>query len=156
MSKKTKSRQKTEWNNPRPKLLDEIFDKMFFPRLNSIIPIPIIVDIPAPPNGIKTEILLETTTSWDGAAYRAYPDGSPKRTVKRITLAPNYRLGDHEHTELVLGRVMTGIITVLNLETLDQKTFTAGDWIAETLSTNHCAFTGETTVILEVIFEGVA
>ena len=47
--------------------------------------------------GVQVETILQSTTSWDGTAYPAYPTGQTELTVLKITIAPHTTLPWHTH-----------------------------------------------------------
>src|SRR5947209_1208374 len=61
---------------------------------------------------IKTETLLQSTASWDGTPYKAYPAGQPKITVLKITIAANTVMKWHSHPFPNAGYVLSGELTV--------------------------------------------
>jgi hypothetical protein len=40
--------------------------------------------------GIKAQVAMRETASWDGTAYKSYPQGQPQLTVLEITIPPAY------------------------------------------------------------------
>ena len=41
---------------------------------------------------VTSEVLLKSTSSWDGTAYIRYPDGAPELTTLKITIPPRTEL----------------------------------------------------------------
>ena len=86
--------------------------------------------------GIKTEELLKTTTSWDGTALPGYPAGQPEITILRIEVAPGAEFPMHLHPVINAGILTKGKLTV---ETADHKVLhlEADDSIAEVVNQWH-------------------
>src|ERR1700751_3500632 len=82
---------------------------------------------------IKTETLLQTTASWDGTLYKAYPAGQPKITVVKITIAANTTMKWHSHPFPNAGYVLSGELTVEEKDGTKQR-FVAGQAIAESVN----------------------
>ena len=74
---------------------------------------------------IKTETLLQSTASWDGTPYKAYPAGQPKITVLKITIAGNTVMKWHSHPFPNAGYVLAGELTLEKKDGTTQR-FVAG------------------------------
>jgi hypothetical protein len=60
----------------------------------------------APTEGkVVSEVLLQTTRSWDGETYKPYPKGQPQLSVLRICIPPHTSLPWHNHTPPAYSRV---------------------------------------------------
>jgi len=103
---------------------------------------------------IKTETLLQSTTSWDGTPYKAYPAGQPKITVLKITIAANTVMKWHSHPFPNAGYVLSGELTIEKKDGT-KKHFVAGQAIAETVDSVHRGMTGAEPVVLIVFYSGV-
>jgi quercetin dioxygenase-like cupin family protein len=84
----------------------------------------------------STEVLVKTTSSWDGTALPQYPMGEPEVTILRITLRPKARLALHKHPVINAGVLLKGELTVV---ADDGRTFglAAGDPIVELVNQWH-------------------
>jgi quercetin dioxygenase-like cupin family protein len=102
---------------------------------------------------IKTEALLQSTTSWDGAPYKAYPAGQPKITVLKITIAANTVMKWHSHPFPNAGYVLSGELTLEKKDGTTQH-FVEGQAIAETVDSVHRGVTGAEPVVLIVFYSG--
>jgi quercetin dioxygenase-like cupin family protein len=102
---------------------------------------------------IKTETLLQSTTSWDGAPYKAYPAGQPKITVLKITIAANTVMKWHSHPSPNAGYVLSGELTLEKKDGTTQH-FVEGQAIAETVDSVHRGVTGAEPVVLIVFYSG--
>jgi quercetin dioxygenase-like cupin family protein len=102
---------------------------------------------------IKTETLLQSTTSWDGAPYKAYPAGQPKITVLKITIAANTVMKWHSHPFPNAGYVLSGELTLEKKDGTTQH-FVEGQAIAETVDSVHRGVTGAEPVVLIVFYSG--
>lgn len=87
-------------------------------------------------NAVAVEELVKSTRSWDGQPLRAYPQGQPEVTIRRITIPAGARLESHLHPVINAGVLMRGELTVV---ARDGKTLLlkAGDAIVELVNTAH-------------------
>lgn len=85
---------------------------------------------------LKTDILVKSGSSWDGAALPGYPDQKPEITILRITIPAGAQLPLHKHPVINAGVLVSGELTVI---TKDNKTLhlKAGDPIVEVVDTWH-------------------
>jgi len=102
---------------------------------------------------IKTETLLQSTASWDGTPYKAYPAGQPKITVLKITIAANTVMKWHSHPFPNAGYILSGELTVEKKDGTKQH-FVAGQALAETVDSIHRGVTGAEPVVLIVFYSG--
>jgi quercetin dioxygenase-like cupin family protein len=102
---------------------------------------------------IKTEALLQSTTSWDGTPYKAYPAGQPEITVLKITIAANTVMKWHSHPFPNAGYVLSGELTLEKKDGTTQH-FVEGQAIAETVDSVHRGVTGAEPVVLIVFYSG--
>jgi quercetin dioxygenase-like cupin family protein len=74
---------------------------------------------------IKIETLVQSTSSWDDTAHKAYPAGQPQITVLKITVPPHTTMNWHSHPMPNAGYILSGEFT---LEKMDgkKKHFVAG------------------------------
>jgi len=57
---------------------------------------------------ITIERLAQSTSSWDGAPYEAYPSGQSQITVLQFTIAPHTVMTWHSHPMPSAGYVLAG------------------------------------------------
>jgi quercetin dioxygenase-like cupin family protein len=106
-------------------------------------------------NGIRSETLASSTTSWNGAALPAYPEGEPEITILRVTIPPHASLPWHKHPFINAGVLLSGELTV---ETEEDKVLrlNAGDPIVELVNTwHHGINTGDVPAEIIVFYAGV-
>jgi quercetin dioxygenase-like cupin family protein len=105
------------------------------------------------PGPVQTEMLTQTTKSWEGTPYKAYPTGQPQISVLKVTLAPHTTMKWHTHTVPNAGYVLSGEVTV---ETKDgaKKHFIAGQAITETVDVVHRGVSGDEPTVLIVFYAG--
>jgi len=103
---------------------------------------------------VKAETLLNTSQSWDGAAYEMYPTGRPELTVLRLTIAPNTTLPWHTHPMPNAAYVVSGELLVEKQEGGAQKRLVAGDVLPEMVNTRHRGVSGDAGVVLIVFYAG--
>ena len=103
---------------------------------------------------VKVEQLLQTTQSWDGVRYAAYPTGQPEVTLIKISIPPHTTLDWHRHPMISVAYILSGTLTVEKRETGKQKTIHAGQALAETIQTVHRGYTQNEPVELIVFYAG--
>ena len=105
------------------------------------------------PGPVQTEMLTQTTKSWDGTPYKAYPTGQPQISVLKVTLAPHTTMKWHTHPVPNAGYVLSGEVTV---ETKDgvKKHFVTGQAIPETVDIVHRGVSGDEPTVLIVFYAG--
>jgi quercetin dioxygenase-like cupin family protein len=104
---------------------------------------------------IQSETLLQSSSSWDGEPYIAYPAGQPELSVLKITIPPHTQLKWHTHPMPNAAYILSGELTVERKA--DDKThhFTAGQVVAETVDALHRGVTGDAPVTLIVFYAGI-
>ncbi|MEN3030022.1 cupin domain-containing protein [Chromobacterium amazonense] len=110
-----------------------------------------------PPTGtesVRAEVLLKTSSSWDGKAYAAYPEGKPELTLLKITIPPHTNLPWHTHPMPNAAYVLSGSLTVEKKADGLQKPLRAGDTLPEMVGETHRGFTGDEAVELLVFYAG--
>jgi quercetin dioxygenase-like cupin family protein len=111
----------------------------------------------APPptqSEVKTVKVLETTSSWDGVQYKAYPTGQPQVTLLKISIPPHTTLDWHRHPMINVAYVLSGSLTVQKRETGQRITLHAGQALAETVQSVHRGYTLSEPVVLIVFYAG--
>ena len=103
---------------------------------------------------VTSEVLLKSTSSWDGTAYIRYPDGAPELTTLKITIPPRTELPWHTHPMPNVAYVLSGELTVEQREGGQSKTIQAGDVLPEMVDINHRGRTGDNPVVLIVFYAG--
>ena len=107
----------------------------------------------APPSAIAIETVASSTSSWDGAAYAAYPSGQPEISVVKFTIAPHTTMQWHSHPMPNAGYVLSGELTIEKSDGT-RKHFVAGEVIPETVSSGHRGISGAEPVVLIVFYAG--
>ena len=105
------------------------------------------------PSPITIETLAKTTSSWDGAPYRAYPSGQPQLTVLKITIAPHTTLKWHYHPMPNAAYILSGDLT-LEKKDGSKKHFIAGQALTETVGSIHRGISGADPAVLIVFYAG--
>ncbi len=82
------------------------------------------------------DVLVKSSSSWDGEILPDYPKGKPEVTILRITIPPKVQLPLHKHLVINAGVLLKGELTVV---TEDKKTLhlKAGDSIVEVVNKWH-------------------
>jgi len=106
-------------------------------------------------NKIVVETLAKSSSSWDGEALPAYPQGKPEVTILRIKIPAGAKLEMHNHPVINAGVLLAGELTVVKE---DNKTLhlKAGDSIVEIVNKNHYGKNeGTETAEIIVFYAGV-
>ena len=103
---------------------------------------------------VKTETLLRSSSSWDGATYAPYPAGSPELTVLKITIPANTALPWHTHPMPNAAYILSGEIVVEKKETGEKKLLTQGQVLPEMVGQLHRGTTGNAPAVLIVFYAG--
>lgn len=103
---------------------------------------------------VKVEQLLQTTRSWDGVRYAAYPTGQPEVTLIKISIPPHTTLDWHRHPMISVAYILSGSLTVEKRDTGKRKTLHAGQALAEMIRTVHRGYTLNEPVELIVFYAG--
>ena len=61
---------------------------------------------------VSAEVLLQSSHSWDGQPYQAYPAGTPELSVVKITIPPHTSLPWHTHPIPNAGYILSGELMV--------------------------------------------
>lgn len=103
---------------------------------------------------VKSHILLQTTTSWNGGEIK-YPEGDAQITALSIEIAPGASTGWHHHPVPSFAYILQGAMEV-SLEDGRTIQLTAGDALAEVINTIHEGRNiGDEPVKLIVFYTGV-
>lgn len=105
-------------------------------------------------SGIKVDVLMQSTSSWDGVPYAPYPAGQTELTMLKITIAPHTTLPWHTHPMPNAAYVLSGELTVEKAEGGLKRQLVAGDVLPETVNSTHRGYTGEQPVVLLVFYAG--
>ena len=105
------------------------------------------------PSPIKVETVIQSTASWDGTPYKAYPTGQPQITILKFTIAPHTTMKWHTHPLPNAGYILSGELTVEKKDGT-KKHFVAGQALTETVDSLHRGVTGDKPVELIVFYPG--
>lgn len=86
--------------------------------------------------GILSDILVKTQTSWDGTGLPDYPSGKPEIIIKRISFPPYQVTEWHYHSVINAGVILSGELTIV-CKNGKEKTFRAGETIVECVNEIH-------------------
>ena len=103
---------------------------------------------------VKMEELLKTTTSWDGATYKAYPSGQPELSIVKVTIPPHTKMKWHTHPMPNAGYVLSGDQTVERQDGKAKQHVSAGQTIPETVGMVHRGVSGDAGAVLIVFYAG--
>jgi quercetin dioxygenase-like cupin family protein len=102
---------------------------------------------------IQVETLIQSTSSWDGTPYKAYPAGQPQVTVLKITIAPYTTMKWHSHPMPNAGYILSGELTIEKKDGT-KKHFSAGQAVSETVDSIHRGITGAGPLVVIVFYPG--
>ena len=102
---------------------------------------------------VQSETLIQTTSSWDGTAYKAYPSGQPQITVLKITIPAHTALKWHSHPMPNAGYILSGDLTIEKKDGT-KRHFVAGQAVTETVDSVHRGITGPEPTTLIVFYAG--
>ncbi len=90
---------------------------------------------------VDAQLLLRTSTAWDGSPYPDYPTASPELSLLKIRIAPDTSLDWHHHPAPSVGYLLAG---ELRVETRDgrKKLLRAGEALAELTGIVHRGHSG--------------
>ncbi len=106
------------------------------------------------PAKTETTVLLQSASSWNDVAYKAYPMGRPQLTTLRIVIPPHSALPWHVHAMPNAAYVLSGALTVEDRATGAKATFHAGEAFAECVGVVHRGVTGDEPAVLIVTYSG--
>lgn len=104
---------------------------------------------------VRSQTLLQASSSWDGTPYKAYPRGRPQLSVVKVTIPAHTALAWHTHPMPLAAYVLSGELTVEKMADGKKKHFTAGQALAEMVNAAHRGVTGNAPVTLIVFYAGV-
>jgi quercetin dioxygenase-like cupin family protein len=120
--------------------------------LTGCVNTPVVSDPPAP-TAIERHVLTQSSSSWDGAPYKAYPEGGPELSVLKISLPANSALPWHSHPIPNAAYVLKGEITI-ELEGGRSQVFKQGEVFPEVVDTRHRGKTGPQPTELLIFYAG--
>jgi quercetin dioxygenase-like cupin family protein len=110
---------------------------------------------PQVPGPVQVETMIQSSASWDGTPYTAYPAGRPEITILKITIAPHTTLPWHTHPMPNAGYILSGDLTIEKKDGTRQH-FVAGQAVTETVGAVHRGITGDQPTVLIVFYPGSA
>ena len=88
-------------------------------------------------SSVRSEVLLRSSSSWDGEPYKSYPPGAPELSILKITLPPHSKLEWHSHPIPSAAYIVAGELTLERKTDGKKQLFTAGQAVSETVDTLH-------------------
>lgn len=105
--------------------------------------------------GVQVDVLVKSTSSWDGARLPHYPAGQPEVTIAKVTIPPGAALPFHKHPVINAGYLLKGTLTV---ETVKGQVIhlKAGDPLVEVVDCSHRGINeGTEPAVIVVVYAGV-
>jgi quercetin dioxygenase-like cupin family protein len=106
-------------------------------------------------SAIKVETLIQSTSSWDGTPYKAYPAGQPQITVLKIAVPPRTTMKWHSHPMPNAGYILSGELTIEKKDATE-KHLVAGQAVSERVDSIHRGITGAEPLVVMVFYPGTA
>ncbi|WP_339544934.1 cupin domain-containing protein [Pseudomonas sp. RA_35y_Pfl2_P32] len=108
---------------------------------------------PATP-AIERQVLLQSSASWDGSPYTAYPAGRPELTLLKLRIPANTTLDWHTHPMPNVAYILSGELTVEAKASGQVHLLKPGQTLAEMVDRAHRGTTGASPVELIVFYAG--
>ena len=104
---------------------------------------------------IDAEVLVKSTTMWNGTTIPPYGVGQPEISVMRITIPPGQALPMHYHPHATAGVLLSGEL-VVHTAAGETTKLSAGDGLIELTDQIHAgANTGDEPAIILVVYAGI-
>lgn len=105
-------------------------------------------------SAIERHVLLQSSTSWDGSPYIAYPAGRPELTLLKLRIPANTTLDWHTHPMPNVAYILSGELTVEAKASGQVQLLKPGQTLAEMVDRTHRGTTGDSPVELIVFYAG--
>lgn len=106
------------------------------------------------PTEVERNLLLQTSTSWDGTPYVRYPDTAPQLSLLKLRIPANTALSWHTHPIPNAAYILAGELIIESRDTGQTQRFKRGQAVAEMVNINHRGKTGDEPVELIVFYAG--
>ena len=104
--------------------------------------------------GIEANVLIKTTTSWNGAKLPAYGEGQPEITIIRYRFAPGASIPMHMHPVINAGVLLQGELNIFT-KTGEKIALKSGEPLVELFKEWHYGLNpGTEPVDLIVVYAG--
>lgn len=104
---------------------------------------------------ISAEVLVKSTTMWNGTTLPPYGVGQPEISVVRITIPPGQALPMHYHPHATAGVLLSGEL-VVHTAAGETAELSAGDGLIELTNQIHAgASTGDEPAVILVVYAGI-
>lgn len=118
-----------------------------------LMALPIVASAQAPNTASATfDVLLKSTTSWNGKRYTAFPKGQPELRVLKMMVPPNTALPWHTHPFPNAGYVLKGQLTIEDKASGAKHTFRKGQAFSESVNDIHMGVSGKTPAIVVITY----
>lgn len=102
----------------------------------------------------KVDVLVKSTSSWNGKRYTGYPKGQPELTTLKMTIPANTALPWHTHPFPNAGYVLQGQLTIEDKASGEKHTYQTGEAFAESVNDVHRGVSGPTPTVLIITYSG--
>ena len=129
--------------------MNRLFAILLFPLLSNLA-------FAANEGGVETiEVVVQTTSSWDGEDLPAYNEGTPEVTILRVVIPPGQQVAIHKHSLINAAYVESGQLS-LEIEGGQKKVVNAGEAIVKVIEKWHGGFSsGDEPAVLIVFYAGI-
>jgi quercetin dioxygenase-like cupin family protein len=103
---------------------------------------------------VDADVLVQSTGSWNGKPFEAYPQGQPELTVVRMTIPPNTTLPWHKHSMPNAAYILSGHLTVEDRTTGEKRVVRTGEAFIEQVGAEHRGFTDDEACVVVVTYAG--
>lgn len=101
------------------------------------------------------EILMKTSSSWDGSPLPYYPSGAPQLTILKVVIPPGKVVAMHKHPMINAGVLLSGELIVIS-DDGSKLRLSAGEAIVEVVDTWHFGRNdGVDPAVMLVFYAGV-
>jgi quercetin dioxygenase-like cupin family protein len=102
----------------------------------------------------KSEVLLQTTESWNGKPYTHYPTGQPQLTTLKVTIAPHTALPWHTHPVPNAVYVLSGTLKIHDRDSGKTLVIHKGQAVGESVDDVHRGESGDEPAVLLITYAG--
>ena len=89
-----------------------------------------------PATGVKSEVLIRTSQSWDGVELPDYFEGRPELVAVKYEFPAGQKLGWHHHPVMNYGVLVQGELTIIGQDG-KEKVVHEGEAVVEMVNTIH-------------------
>ena len=115
---------------------------------------PALAQKPHTTSSAHADVLVKSSTSWNGKPYTTYPAGQPQLTMLRMSIPANTALPWHTHPFPNAVYVLQGQLTIEDKASRKKQVFHAGEGFTESVDDVHRGVSGSTPTVLIITYSG--